>query len=164
VITEMQAEFRKQIVNAIRMLVNCKVSIPHETMTGLVDCLFDLLVVSNRMEQPIINLTVKFDGGELETVKHILSGVKKIMSDTTDLLEKLDNINAQIGKIGDGVTKIGGETTQTLAQVAELKAIIDAGGNAIPQEVKDKVALIEAGLNNTRAIVDYVDQLIPDAA
>lgn len=70
------------------------------------------------------------------------------------LMATKDEVLADLTGIAETVTKIGAETSASLAKIAELEALIAAGG--VSQDIVDKVAEIKAGLT-------AVDDLVTDA-
>jgi L-2-hydroxyglutarate oxidase LhgO len=77
-----------------------------------------------------------------------LINLKEILMATKD--EVLSDLSALVAT----VAKIGTETSASLAKIAELEALIAAGG--VSQDIVDKVAELKAGLT-------AVDDMIVDA-
>jgi Asp-tRNA(Asn)/Glu-tRNA(Gln) amidotransferase B subunit len=65
-----------------------------------------------------------------------------------------DEVLADLTAIATTVSKIGTETSASLAKIAELEALIAAGG--VSQDIADKVAEIKTSLK-------AVDDLVTDA-
>lgn len=65
-----------------------------------------------------------------------------------------DEVLADLTAIAETVAKVGTETSATLAKVAELEALLAAGG--VSQDIVGKVVEIKAGLQ-------AVDDLVADA-
>ena len=78
----------------------------------------------------------------------IILGIKKIMSTQAEAVLALTAINEQLAKIGQ-------ETSATLAKVAELQALIDAGATVTPE--------LQAAIDAVKASAQKVDELVPDA-
>jgi len=70
------------------------------------------------------------------------------------LMATKDEVLSDLTAIAATVTKIGTETSASLAKIAELEALIAAGG--VSQDIVDKIAEIKAGLT-------AVDDLVTDA-
>ncbi len=82
---------------------------------------------------------------ELKALIHHLEQI--IMATKDEVLESLTGLVAT-------VTKIGTETSASLAKIAELEALIAAGG--VSQDIVDKVAELKSSLT-------AVDDLVADA-
>jgi Asp-tRNA(Asn)/Glu-tRNA(Gln) amidotransferase B subunit len=88
-------------------------------------------------------------------LKATLVEIAKSISNFKELfMATKDEVLADLTAIGATVTKIGTETSASLAKIAELEALVAAGG--VSQEIVDKVAEIKAGLT-------AVDDLVTDA-
>lgn len=65
-----------------------------------------------------------------------------------------DEVLESLTSLGATVSKIGTETSASLAKIAELEALIAAGG--VSQEIVDKIAELKSSLT-------AVDDLVADA-
>jgi len=99
--------------------------------------------------------------GRSSVKRRILRALERIEMNQTEMLERLNALDASMAVIGDEVTKIGTETTALLAEVAALKDAIANAGNTTP-EVDAALAAVEARAGTLAASVQGVDDLVPD--
>lgn len=92
----------------------------------------------------------------------ILTKVDHIMATQADLAAALNTTNDALTAIGTEVDKVGAETTTLVTAVANLTAIISAGGGTSP-EVDAALAKVQASADALAAKVKAVDDLVPDA-
>lgn len=93
----------------------------------------------------------------------------EIVAQLKQVSQDLKDGNAAIASLQTEVTKVGGETDNLIKQIADLKAIIDAGGT-ITQELQDAVAdvatqagSVKSGIASVATGVQAVDDKVPDA-
>lgn len=98
----------------------------------------------------------------MATQAEIVAQLKQVSSDLKDT-------NAAVASLQTEVTKVGSETDNLIKQIADLKAIIDAGGT-ITQELQDAAAdvatqagTVKSGITNVATAVQTVDDKVPDA-
>jgi len=92
----------------------------------------------------------------------------EIVAQLKDVSQGLKDTQAAVASLQTEVGKVGTETDSLIKQVADLKAIIDAGGT-ITQELQDAVAdvatqagAVKSGITNVTTAVQAVDDKVPD--
>lgn len=96
-------------------------------------------------------------------LKLILHKVENIVATMADVKIALDKANDTLTAVGTEVDKVGTETQTLITAVANLTAIISAGGATTP-EVDAALAKVQASADALAAKVKAVDDLVPDAA
>jgi len=110
-------------------------------------------------------------------LKLILQKVEHIVATQKEVADKLEALNTTLVSVGDKLDgaiteagKIGTETQTLITAVANLTAIISAGGATSP-EVDAALAKVDASADRLKASSDAlsgklqeVDQLVPDPA
>jgi predicted nucleic acid-binding Zn-ribbon protein len=97
----------------------------------------------------------------------IMTTRDEFVSQLNDLKTQLDDANAKLAKgQGEVVTAVAANTAAVAAlnqKIAELQAIIDAGGSDIPPDVVSKFTEVKASADATTAAAQALDDLNPDA-
>lgn len=96
-------------------------------------------------------------------VDRIMATMEQLVSDLSGARADIVSLNTQMQKIGQETGTMVSKATAAEARVAELEAIIAAGGQTTP-EVDALVAGLKEDLAALKVSAQAADDLVPDAA
>lgn len=96
-------------------------------------------------------------------VDRIMATMEQLVSDLSGARADIVSLNTQMQKIGQETGTMVSKATAAEARVAELEAIIAAGGQTTP-EVDALVAGLKEDLAALKVSSQAADDLVPDAA